>query len=292
MQKLRVACVRYLNTLPLIEGLSALPEIELIPAAPSHIADLVRSGEADLGLVSLVDGPGRGSDQPLSVVPAGMIGCDGPTRTVRIFSKVPIERITQLHADTESHTSVVLASLLLAEKTGSAPELVDFDARERIASDDPAADNAWPEAVLMIGDKVVTDSPPAVRYPHQLDLGEAWKDWTGLPFVYAAWMCRAGDLEDEAKRSAIEGAAKLLDRQRRHNATRLDWIVAKNAASFSWPADLAREYLGGLLRFDLDGRALEGARAFFERGSAAGLLPAWDVPTVLVPAESAAPALV
>src|SRR5262249_20813210 len=141
----------------------------------------------DMGLVSLIDY--ARSPEPLILIPAGMIGCDGPTLTVRLFSAVEPRRIRQVHADTESHTSVALAKLVLAQQYGRGDvELVNFDARSLRAGDD---DKNWPETLLLIGDKVVTDAPPAERYPHQVDLGEAWKALTGLPFVYAVWMCRA-----------------------------------------------------------------------------------------------------
>src|SRR5438552_983319 len=107
MLPVRLACVRYLNTIPLIEGLEKLPAVRLLPTVPSRIAGMVASGEADLGLCSLVDA--AGSEAPLALVPAGMIGCDGPTLTVRLFSSVPLGEVRVLHADTDSHTSVALA---------------------------------------------------------------------------------------------------------------------------------------------------------------------------------------
>lgn len=268
----RIACVRYLNTLPLIEGVGALPGVELIPAAPSHIEGLVRSGGAELGLVSLIDGPGNGSEEPLVIVPAGVIGCDGPTHTVRLFSRVPMERVTRVHADTESHTSVALAQVVLAERFGVRPEIVAFDAREGVEADGGRAP-AQPETVLLIGDKVVTDTPSSEVYTEQLDLGLAWREMTGLPFVYAAWMCRAETARGDAR---LRGVASLLDRQRRHNRMRLDWLVAKNAPAFHWPLDTAREYIGRLLRYEPDERAWAGARLFLEKASALGLCPAWE----------------
>lgn len=261
----RVGCVRYLNTLPLIEGVDALPGVELVPAAPSHICGMLESGDVDIGLVSLIDY--ANSKVPFRIIPVGMIGSDGPTHTVRIFSTKPINEVSEVWTDRESHTSVALARLVLREKYGIEPELHGFDARERIPVESPVSDMDWPDTMLLIGDKVVTESPPAVRYPHQIDLGEAWKDITGLPFVYAAWMCRAEDAESPRIRTAVS----LLDRQRRHNRTRMDWIVSKNAPGFGWPLDLAREYLGSLLRFDLDDRARQGAERFLRRASEAGL---------------------
>ncbi len=238
----RVGCVSYLNTLPLIEGLEKCPEIELVPAVPSRLIDLLASRCVDIGLVSLVDT--QRSGEPLDLVPAGMIGCDGPTLTVRLYSAVPLDRLTRIHADAESHTAVCLMRLLLRRRFGVDPEVIDFNARERTSG---AEMIEWPEAVLMIGDKVVTDSPPAVRYPHQLDLGECWKEMTGLPFVYAVWTCR----ETDAASDAVRLAASILDRQRRHNATRLGWLVTQRAPARGWPVDLAHHYVEDLLRFDI-----------------------------------------
>src|SRR6476660_1980719 len=94
----RIACVKYLNTVPLIQGLEKMAGVELIPTVPSRIAGMVRDGEADLGLISVVDAARPGSG--LVLVPVGMIGCDGPTMTVRVFSSVPFEQVTTVAADT------------------------------------------------------------------------------------------------------------------------------------------------------------------------------------------------
>lgn len=261
----RIGVVRYLNTAPLIEGLEKARGVELIPAPPSRLAEMLLSSAADVALVSLIDAQRHG----FTILPIGAIGCDGPTLTVRLYSAGPIEGVQRVHADVESHTAVALMRIVLARRFGATPEIVPFDARERVAQGGGVVE--WPDAALIIGDKVVTDSPPAVRYPHQLDLGEAWRAMTGLPFVYAAWMYRAG-----AEGSAsVRRAAMLLDRQRRHNAMRGDWIVARRAGERGWPTDLARTYLNELLRYDAPvagSRAREAAERFFDEAAALGLL--------------------
>lgn len=263
---IRLASVSYLNATPMIAGLEACADLELVLAVPSRIAPMLAGGQADLGLVSLIDA--ARADPPLAVLPrAGMIGCDGPTLTVRIFSRVPPERIATLHADTDSHTSVALAQVVLSRRFGVRPEVVDFDARE-FAGRERADD--WPEAVMLIGDKVVAGSPPAVRYPHQLDLGQAWRELTGLPFVYAMWACAPERAHDE--RVAL--AADLLDRQRRRNRARLDRVVADAAREKGWPPDLAREYAGQLLHYDVGPREREGAERFLAWAAELGLAPA------------------
>ncbi len=272
MNPIRVACVQYLNTAPLVEGLEKLEGLTLIPAVPSDIAPMVRAGEADVGLASVVDAV---SDPELAILPAGMIGCDGKTLTVRLFSTGPLEQVTTVAADADSHTSVALARVLMAERFGVTPEIVPFDAKERVPLEGKTIeqdDDGWPQCLLLIGDKVVTHSPPAVRYPHQLDLGEAWRELTGLPFVYAAWQCRTDALQDDAGRRRMALASAMLDRQRRHNQTRLDWLIQKWAPQARWPIDLAQRYIGELLRYDLGERERGAVLRFFELCSKHGIM--------------------
>ncbi len=265
----RIGCVSYMNTLPLIEGLGKLDDVRLTLTAPSGLAGLLAQGEVDVALVSIIDY--QRAEKPLALLPCGMIGCDGPTMTVRVFSRVAPEKITTLHADADSHTSVALASLILMGMGAPKPTIEPFDVDQFRAHKKDGieqSEDAWPEAMLLIGDKVVTDSPPAVWYPHQIDLGEAWKQQTGLPFVYAAWMTDQERVGDEVVRHACE----ILDRQRRHNQTRLDWIVNQRAPSRGWPLDAARHYLRSLLRYELAPPYKAGIERFFDMSAQAGLI--------------------
>ncbi|MEO1008465.1 MAG: menaquinone biosynthesis protein [Planctomycetota bacterium] len=287
MQPIRVACVQYLNTAPLVEGLDTLEGLTLIPAVPADIAGMLRRDEADVGLASVVDAT-SGESPALSLLDCGMIGCHGRTLTVRLFSAAPPSEIAELHVDADSHTSVVLARLLLAELYGAEPSVVPFDVRERVAAGGASAeDEGWPASLLVIGDKVVTHSPPAIRYPHQLDLGAAWREWTGLPFVYATWMCRTDDLDEPESAARIRLVADLLDRQRRHNATRLDWLIAQWAPRARWPLDLAKEYVGELLRYEVDGDARRAVERFFELGHRRRLLDSVRASWAALPAPRA-----
>ncbi|MCA9312051.1 MAG: hypothetical protein KDA21_12640, partial [Phycisphaerales bacterium] len=51
----RLGCVSYLNTLPLIEGVSKLDRARLTLTAPSRLIDLLLEDSVDLGLISLID---------------------------------------------------------------------------------------------------------------------------------------------------------------------------------------------------------------------------------------------
>ena len=265
----RVGAVRYLNTRPLIAGLERCANLELTLAAPSSLIEMLDAGAIDVALAPIFDA--QCSQHAVALLPGGMIGSEGETLTVRLFSVHPIETITRVWADTESRTSIALLQILLNKLHGVDVEIVNFDAREwmvRTATAESAEAVEWPDAALLIGDKVVTDNAQVAHYPHQLDLGEAWRAMTGAPFVYAAWMCRADRVDDEAVRLA----QMALDRQRRHNAMRADWVVSTQAPGLGWPTDLARRYLGELISYEPGEAHREAIELFFSMAHEIGLI--------------------
>lgn len=238
----------YLNAKPLIHGLEQGP-VDLQLDVPSALIGRLTRGDVDLGLCSIVDYFRHA--EAIELVPVGGIGCAGPTLTVRLFSRVPIEAITTVHADTDSHTSVLLLRVLLHDLYQLSPEMIHYDTRTTETAEQ------FPEAVLLIGDKVVTDAPPATVYPYQLDLGGAWHDLTGKPFVFATWMKRKG--------TPLGELPALLEQQLATNLNQLDQIVQTYAAPHGWPSDLASEYLGNILRFTVGTDELDAIEMFSRR---------------------------
>ncbi len=263
VRPIRLGVVSFLNTLPLIDGLERLTDVVLLQSVPSLLLDQLTSGAVDVALCSSIDY--QRSPDPLAILPAGLLGCDGPTLTVRLYSAHPIKEIRRVYCDTDSHTSIALLRILLKEVHGIEPELIDYDAREHVAGNKPID---WPETMLLIGDKVVTDSPPAVRYPHQLDLGAEWVRYTGLPFVFALWMAR-----QDADREAMCAANAILDHQRRHNLQRIDLMIHHKAGPRKWPNDLARDYLKQHIAYEFTERRRAGLELFFEKAHVHGLIP-------------------
>lgn len=257
----------YLNAKPLIDGLDAANDAaDVRYDVPSRLLTDLESGDVDLALCPVIDY--ARSRQPLTIVPVGGIGCQGSTLTVRLYSRVPIDRLEAVYVDTDSHTSATLLRVLLDRLYGIAPRLIDYDAHEQVAGGRVVDLQGvhGPEAMLLIGDKVVTDSPRAVAYPHQLDLGEAWHRMTGMPFVFAVWMTRVGEnLGDLPER---------LTALRQHNAERIDVIVTRHAAEHHWPADLAQRYLGEILRYAIGETELRAIEHFFELARGVGAIDA------------------
>jgi chorismate dehydratase len=163
---LRIGCVSFLNAKPLIYGLDDEPKLQMKLDVPSNLLAMLQARTVDVALLPVIDYqrlPG------LRLIPAGGIASDGETLTVRIFNRRPIDTLTMLACDPDSHTSVALARVILAETYGIRPELRDLR--------DPSLPPDTPR--LLIGDKVITEEPEG--FDHQLDLGEAWKQLTGLP---------------------------------------------------------------------------------------------------------------
>ena len=250
MQTIRIGSVSFLNAKPLIYGLEESPGIALHLEVPSKLLDGLLENRFDVALLPVIDYQRMDG---LRLVTSGAIACDGPTLTVRVFSPTPIEQIKTLACDTDSHTSVALARVLLSERYKIHPEFVPLD---QVRADDRSV------ARLLIGDKVVCEEPKDL--PHQLDLGEAWKAHTGLPFVFACWMARAGielgDLPFQLAAAKGEGLANV------------ESIIERFAIPRGWSTGDAREYLTHYLQFDITSRHLEAIRLFHRKAKALGLV--------------------
>lgn len=255
---IRIGCVSFLNAKPLIDGLTpdlaSADQHQVTFDVPSRLLAHLEAGRVDVALCPVIDY--YRSSMPLCVVPAGGISSEGPTLTVRLFSRVPPEQIQSVRADPDSHTSVALLRILLAQQYGIHPPIVACEPdhlRHTMISDG--------EALMLIGDKVITSAPPAVQFPFQIDLGQAWHDLTGLPFLFAVWMCRQSD--------ELANLPARLNAVRQCNAHRVDNLVATHATAHGWPTELARKYLGQLLQYEVSQRHLTAMARFADL--AAGL---------------------
>ena len=178
MRKLNVTAVSYLNTKPLLYGLLQSPiarQIDLKLEIPSVCARRLQEGDADLGLVPVAVIPELDTPHLISDY---CIGTVGAVKTVGIYSEKPLEEVKELYLDHHSRTSVELTKLLLRDYWKVSPKLI------------PAADGyidtlGGPRAGLVIGDRTIGLDE---RFPYVYDLGEAWLKFSGLPFVFAAWV--------------------------------------------------------------------------------------------------------
>lgn len=175
---MRITAVSYLNTKPFIYGLyrsDNAPEFELSLDIPSVCAAKLLHGEADIALAPIGILPEL--DHP-EIISDFCIGSTGPVKTVCLFSKVPLEKIERVYLDFHSRTSVALVQVLFREYWKLEPEFIP-------ATKGFESKITGTTAGLVIGDRAF---PLLNQFPYIYDLAENWTNWTGLPFVFAAWV--------------------------------------------------------------------------------------------------------
>ncbi len=177
-KKIRLSAVSYLNTKPFIYGLfrgEMAEQIDLSLDIPSVCARKLLSGEVDMALTPVAIIP----ELPEAyLVSDYCIGSVGTVKTVCLFSERPLQDIKRILLDFHSRTSVALIRILCEQYWHIQPEFeAATEGFETQIKDDTAA--------LVIGDRAIGLER---RYPYVYDLGEAWNAWTGLPFVFAAWV--------------------------------------------------------------------------------------------------------
>jgi len=172
LNNIKISAVAYTNTKAFIYGLEhsdIINKIDLSLDIPSECAAKVISGEVDLGLMPVAAIPFVPN---ANIVADYCIGSDGAVNSVFIFSDVPVAEIKTLRLDAHSRTSNNLAKVLLKFhwKLG-----VEFTTDPTVKTD----------AIVLIGDRTFGKKED---FTFVYDMGEEWKNFTGLPFMYAAWV--------------------------------------------------------------------------------------------------------
>lgn len=235
----RIGCVRYLNSKPLIHGHGEEVSFE----TPASLADGLHAGRLDVALspiFELMAHPGY------LVVDDVAIASDGPVYSVFVAHRGPLAGVRTLYLDHDSRTSFNLQRVLLAEFHGLTPRPAPFPGGR------PPAELREGEGALIIGDPAIEFRlAHGDRYEY-LDLGEAWKQATGLPFVFAAWLVRPATPQPEA-------LGDRLRAWREAGCTQVEEIVA---AERRYPPELSRRYLTEFIRFRLGAAEKQAIREF------------------------------
>jgi chorismate dehydratase len=243
-------------------GIVPAPET-MVSATAAELNDLLAAGELDLSVVSAVEYARDAASYHL--LPELAISCDGAVHSVALFSKRPL---TDLHGVTvlrsaSSRTSVLLLELLCRHVWKVQPHF----ATARAEANDLATLQALPhEAVLVIGDAALHLRASGL-YPVRADLGAVWKEWTGLPFVFAVWAAR----RDADRQDALALHRQLLA-SRDWGISHLDLLAHEAAERTGIAAPTVRAYLGDL-DYQLSYRHLAGLTEFFGRLAKDGLVP-------------------
>jgi chorismate dehydratase len=263
---MRVGRIGYINCAPVYgaidRGIVRAPG-ELVTGTPAELNDLLVAGELDMSVISAIEYARHAKD--LVLLPDIAISCDGPVRSVALFSRRTVGQLDgrTVLLSASSRTSVALLELLCQDVWKIKPRL----AEARAEAQDLAALAELPhEAVLVIGDAALALAARGT-YPHRYDLGTEWKQWTGLPFVFAVWAARRA-----ADPAAVQRGHQSLLASRAWGLAHLDLLAEDAAGATGVPLEACRAYLEGL-DYAFTYKHLAGLTDFFRRLAAQGIVP-------------------
>lgn len=256
----RVGHIQFLNCVPLYWGLArtgALLDLELTKDTPEKLSAQLIDGDLDIAPVTLMEYL-KHADQ-LVALPDIAVGSDGPVMSCVIVSQVPLEQLDgrRVALGSTSRTSVRLAELLLTERYGVAPDYYRCPPDLSLMMQEA-------EAAVLIGDAALRaslhDAPRLGLAVH--DLGLMWKEWTGLPFVFAVWAARRDYLA--AQPDAVRDVHRAFLASRDLSLEEVTKVAEQAARWESFDADLLRRYFT-TLDFSLGAEQLAGIAEFARR---------------------------
>ncbi|MEZ0095642.1 menaquinone biosynthetic enzyme MqnA/MqnD family protein [Streptacidiphilus sp. EB129] len=263
----RVGHIEFLNCLPLFWGLArtgSLLDLDLHRDTPDGLSDALAAGRLDIAPISLVEFLRHSDD--LVALPDIAVGSDGPVMSCLIVSRVPLDELdgVPVALGSTSRTSVRLADLLLTQVYGVRPEYFP-------SPPDLPAMMAQAPAAVVIGDPALR---AALTQAEELnlqvhDLGQMWREWTGLPFVFALFAARREFAEREPE--TVREVHRAFLRSRDLSLTEVDTVCERAARWEPFDADTLRRYYTTALDFSLGERQLAGIAEFARRVGGAEL---------------------
>jgi chorismate dehydratase len=245
-------------------------DAELVEGTPSQLNLRMSAASLDVSVVSAVEYARCATRYFL--LPELAISCDGPVRSVLLFSRRPVTELrgARVLVSRSSMTSAALLELLFEQVWKCQPVFVPGDAElsdvRRFAHEEHDARLVIGDAALLLAGRA-DSSGELPRYPHVYDLGEEWKRWTGQPFVFAVWVAqRAVPVAD-----ALAVHTRLLE-SRDWGLAHLGTLAEQAARVTRLPLSVCSEYLSGL-DYGLSYPHLAGLTEFFRRLVAAGRVP-------------------
>lgn len=242
---IKISAVSYLNTKPFLHGLyisSVKNKIKLTQDTPAQSAQKLLTGEIDIGLVPIAVIPQLKNPQ---IVSPFCIGANGKVKTVCLFSEVPLEEINTIYLDYQSRTSVLLVQLLMKEYwKKNVTFLPALEGYENSIKNNIAA--------VIIGDRAIANLG---KYAYEYDLAEAWKQYTDLPFVFAAWVSNKEielDFLDDfnaALQIGWSNRSQLLEQYKNYNS----------------PYFSVKEYWSSNIQYELDSDKKQALELFLKK---------------------------
>jgi chorismate dehydratase len=265
VRKLRYGRIAYVNVAPVETAFdlgAVTRDADVYGAVPTELNAAMSEGRLDAGAMSAAHYLAH-ADRFERIADL-CIAADGPVRTVLLVSPKPPALLGDATVAVTSHSAsgrALLAALLSGFR--------DVRPRYEVVGDALAAARAGRPA-LVIGDDALAaraELPPAQVH----DLGEAWRAWTGLPFVFAVWAVRREALASHPEQ--VAALARALVAARDWGETHREAVIDAAVAAKPYDRAVYDDYFTRL-SYRLDERAEQGLERFstlFMPGSPAAL---------------------
>ena len=254
----RLGRIGYLNVLPIHHPLETgvIPnDFEIVAGPPAELNVLMDAGKLDLSGCSSVEYARH--PEKYYLIPDIAIGSRGPVQSVLLLSRKPVQELNgrTILVSAQTHTSAALLRVLLAELWQIEVEYVTGDATALLDAGER------PEAILCIGDEAL-ELRYHPDYPVRTDLGEAWRQLTGEPFIFGVWIAsRQSFARDEVK---VRQACETLMAARRWGTDHLAELCVLAAQGSRLNQREMCSYFVGLL-YDFAEPEVRGLTLFYER---------------------------
>lgn len=260
MRPIRVGAVGYLNARPLVWGLEDRSDrFSVRYDVPSVCAQLLQQRAIEVGLVPSIEFLAQ---PDYRIVPDLAVASNGAVASVALFSAKPVSAVRSIALDSSSRTSAALLRILCRRRFGIDPRFITVppDLNEMLRQCD---------AAMLIGDIALFVDHEAAGLV-KIDLGHEWTAMTGLPFVWAFWVGRAGTL--------TPGDVAILREVRDAGEAASDTIAREYFEAEPAKIDRAARYLRENIQFRLGERQEAGVRAFFEAATDLGIVNGTPTP--------------
>jgi chorismate dehydratase len=232
---MKIGCVPYRHAKPFSLAWAGR---EVVWDHPKNLVGRLKSGEVDVALVPVWEvlvNPGY------RVIEGVAVGSRGEVRSVAVFHDKPLAACESIELTRHSMTSVQLWRLVAEKRM-----------KLRIREEEKG------EARLLIGDEALQEWRKR-KGKGVMDLGKAWWDWTGKPFVFAVWAVGPGSKSgpgdwEKFRKACLEGIARRGD-------------LAEGEEE--------REYLTGCIQYGLGEEEKKGMMEFALRSGLAGARVDW-----------------
>ena len=263
---LHIGQIDYLNCTPIFSSFKKLFPDQIYSfdkGVPAILNQKLRDGEIDVCPSSSIEY--ARNPEKYYIMPDLSISADGPVKSVMLFSKRPIQELdkTSIALTGESATSVILLKTLLARK---------FKFKNSFETSNESLETLFKnhEAVLLIGDNALRNAAIYKDSCIIYDMGLLWKDFTGLPFVFALWFI--------GRESAERNMSQALDLHKRlviakHDSLKNLTEIAKTCTEYQWIKFQELAEYWQCLSYDLTERHLEGLKLFYHYAALEGFLP-------------------